>query len=185
MTEWNGSEELNRLRLRPHVSDIFESAPFSFWIQKFPRPHVSVFKSNSPVRQVFGYTLVPRIPLEKLATEHASYSSLRGTWERGCHLAYSIHGKELGPVVRRPISVNPGLNFNPGFFFFCSKTISRIIFSSLFIESNHQIVDTKRIKLNLLFKLSYLNQNFALTLGQPSFEQLPGPGLDPNCYVTG
>ena len=110
---------------------------------------------------------------------------IEGTWERGCHLAYSIHGKELGPVVRRPISVNPGLNFNPGFFFFCSKTISRIIFSSLFIESNHQIVDTKRIKLNLLFKLSYLNQNFALTLGQPSFEQLPGPGLDPNCYVTG
>ena len=113
---------------------------------------------------------------------------IEGTWEQGCHLAYSIHGKELGPVVRRPISVNPGLNFNPGFFFFRSKTISRIIFSSLFIESNHQIVDKFddfSAKLNLLFKLSYLNQNFALTLGQPSFEQLPGPGLDPNCYVTG
>ena len=26
-----------------------------------------------------------------------------------------------GPVVRRPISANPGLNVNPGFFFFCSK----------------------------------------------------------------
>ena len=31
----------------------------------------------------------------------------------------------------------------------------------------HQIINlwTKRIKLNLLFKLSYLNRNFALTLG--------------------
>ena len=27
-------------------------------------------------------------------------------------------GIALGPVVRRPISANPGLNFNPGFFFF-------------------------------------------------------------------
>ena len=29
--------------------DIFESANFSLRIQKFPRPHVSVFKSNLPV----------------------------------------------------------------------------------------------------------------------------------------
>ena len=27
----------------------------------------------------------------------------------------------LDPVVRRPISANPGLNFNPGLFFFSSK----------------------------------------------------------------
>ena len=41
------------------------------------------------------------------------------------------------------------------------------------IASDHQFL-TKRIKLNfrLLFKLSYLNSNFALTLG---FEQ-PDPG---------
>ena len=32
----------------------------------------------------------------------------------------------LGPVVRRPISANPWLDFNPGFFFFCSKAFSRI-----------------------------------------------------------
>ena len=47
------------------------------------------------------------------------------------------------PVVRRPISANPGLNFNLGFFFFCSKAFSRIIFSILFRASNHQIVGKK------------------------------------------
>ena len=34
-----------------------------------------------------------------------------------------------GPVVRTPVSANPGLNFNLGFFFFLSKALSRIIFS--------------------------------------------------------
>ena len=45
-----------------------------------------------------------------------------------------------GPVVRTPVSANPGLNFNPGFFIFLSKALSRIIFSILFRVSNHQIV---------------------------------------------
>ena len=48
-----------------------------------------------------------------------------------------------GPVVRRPITANPGLNFNLGFFVFCSKTFSRIIFSILFRASNHQTVYRK------------------------------------------
>ena len=39
--------------------------------------------------------------------------------------------------VRRPISSNPGSNFNPAFFFFCSKAFSWIIFSILFRASNH------------------------------------------------
>ena len=51
--------------------------------------------------------------------------------------------KVLGQVVRRPINANPGLNFNLGFFFFCSKAFSRIIFSILFRASNHQIVGKK------------------------------------------
>ena len=71
---------------------------------------------------------------------------------------------ELGPVVRRPISANSGLNFNLGFFLFCSKTFSQIIFSILFRASNHQIVGKKN-KTEFAFKLSYLNSNFALTLG--------------------
>ena len=73
---------------------------------------------------------------------------------------------QLGPVVRRPVSANPGLNLNMSFFFLliCSQAFSRIIYSILFRASNHQIVG-KGIKLNLLFKLSYLNWNFALTRG--------------------
>ena len=45
----------------------------------------------------------------------------------------------LGPVVRTPLSANPGLNFNPGLFFFLSKALPRIIFSIFFSISNHQI----------------------------------------------
>ena len=48
---------------------------------------------------------------------------------------------QVGPVVRSPISANPGLNFNLGFYFFCSKAFFRIIFSILFRASDHQIVD--------------------------------------------
>ena len=48
-----------------------------------------------------------------------------------------------GPVVRRPIIANPGLNFNPGLFFFSSKAFSWTIFSILFRVANHQIVDKK------------------------------------------
>ena len=143
MTQWNGSQEL---RPRLHESDSFESATFSFWIQKFPRPHVSLFKSYSPVHR---YPTGIRIhtctqnSFGKIGNGACISLFLERTWERGCHLEYSIHGKELGPVVRRPISANPGLNFNPGFFFFCSKAFSWINFSILFIASTHQIVDKK------------------------------------------
>ena len=41
-----------------------------------------------------------------------------------------------GPAVRRPNSANPGFNFNPGFFFVCSKAFSLIIFSILPRTSN-------------------------------------------------
>ena len=90
-----------------------------------------------------------------------------------------------GPVVRRPISANPWLNFNAGFFSFCSKAFSRIIFSILFRASNHQIVGKKNnFKLNLLFKLSYLNSNFPLT---PSYlnPALNNPALIANFSSPG
>ena len=48
-----------------------------------------------------------------------------------------------GPVVRRPVSANPGLTFNLGFFFFCSKAFSRINLFILFRASNHQTVGKK------------------------------------------
>ena len=71
--------------------------------------------------------------------------------------------KKSGPVVRTPVSATLGLNFNPGFFFFLSKALYRIIFSILFRASNP--LQAKRIKLNLIFKLLYLSSNLALTLG--------------------
>ena len=49
----------------------------------------------------------------------------------------------LGLVVRKPISAQPGIKFNPGFFFLYSKGFSRIIFSVIFRASNHQLVDKK------------------------------------------
>ena len=51
--------------------------------------------------------------------------------------------KNLGPVVRRPISAYPGLSFNPGLFFVSSKAFSWTIFSIIFRVANHQIVDKK------------------------------------------
>ena len=87
--------------------------------------------------------------LEKLGNHSSVYA-----WNLGSNQALSCH--LLSQVVRRPIKANPGLNFNLGFFFFCSKAFSRIIFSILFRASNHQIVG-KRIKLNLLLK-SFLSE---------------------------
>ena len=69
------------------------------------------------------------------------------------------------PVVRMPVSANPGLNFNPGFLIWLSKELSWIILSILFRVFNDQIVGLKRIKLNLLFKPSCPSPNFALTVG--------------------
>ena len=67
-----------------------------------------------------------------------------------------------GPVARRSINTNPGWDFNP--VFFLSKAFSWIIFCILFRVSNCQIVGKKN-STEFAFKLSYLNLNFALTLG--------------------
>ena len=53
---------------------------------------------------------------------------------------FQFYGSKLGPVVGTAVSVNPGLNFNAGFFIFLSKALSWIIFSILFRVSNHQVV---------------------------------------------
>ena len=76
----------------------------------------------------------------------------------------TAHGRVQGPVVRKPINPNSGLRFILGFLFFCSKAFSRIIFTIRYRASIHYI-QAKRIKLSLIFKLSYLNLYFALTLG--------------------
>ena len=61
------------------------------------------------------------------------------------YLNPALNNSVLGPVVRTPVSANPGLNFNPGFFFFLSKAPSRIIFSILFRVSNNQIVGKENL----------------------------------------
>ena len=63
---------------------------------------------------------------------------------------------DQGPVVRRPISASQGLNFNPGFFFFCSKAffpiicsipfsvscwVWNVVFKLVFIAGTYNIVD--------------------------------------------
>ena len=40
------------------------------------------------------------------------------------YLSYFYQGKQLCPIVRTPVRAYPGLNFNPGFFFFLSKALS-------------------------------------------------------------
>ena len=58
-------------------------------------------------------------------------------------LLVSKVANDQGPFFQSPISANPGLNFNPGFFFFCLKAFSGIIFPILFRAYNHQIADQR------------------------------------------
>ena len=49
--------------------------------------------------------------------------------------------RNQGPVVQRPISANPGLNFNLGFLIPLLKSLFGIIFSVLFEVSNSHTLD--------------------------------------------
>ena len=78
------------------------------------------------------------------------------------------------------LALNPGLNLARVSFSFVQKHFLGQ-FSLIFIE--HRIINllTKIIKLNLLFKLSYLNSSFALTpgylnpaLNNPALVNFPG-----------
>ena len=64
-------------------------------------------------------------------------------------------------VVQRPISTNPRLNFNPGFFMYLFKSLLRII---LVRASNNQFVDKKNY-IYFSFKVSGLISDFTLNLG--------------------
>ena len=79
-------------------------------------------------------------------------------------LSFFKGGGELvsyGLVVQRPISTNPRLNFNPGFFMYLFKILFRII---LVGESNNQFVDKKNY-IYFSFKVSGLISDFTLNLG--------------------
>ena len=73
------------------------------------------------------------------------------------------------------------MNFNLEFFSFCLKALSRII-SPFFLQFQVAKMQTKRIYLNFLFKLLFLNSKFALTLGylNPALNN-PAPRLEESC----
>ena len=66
----------------------------------------------------------------------------------------------LGPIVQRPISTNPGLNFNSGFYTSMFKSHFRVIFSICF--GSIQSSNWRQKELSQIFFLSFqiLHQNF-------------------------
>ena len=78
------------------------------------------------------------------------------------------------------LALNPGLNLTRVSFSFVQKNFS-VNFLCYF--EKHSIINllTKRIEVNLLFKLSYLNSNFALTLGYLN-PALNDPAQSLNCH---
>ena len=91
------------------------------------------------------------------------------------------------PAIQTAGSIVPdfwaesGLNLNLEFFSFCSKAFSRIIFP-FFLQFQVAKMRTKRICLNFLYKLLFLNSKFALTLGclNPALNN-PVPRLEESC----
>ena len=85
-------------------------------------------------------------------------SSAKANWARGPGKTQYRAGNQ-GPVVRRPISAWPRVRFNPGFFFFCSKTFSWIIFSVIFKSIQSSTCWQKELNWIYFssFHLGYLN----------------------------
>ena len=59
------------------------------------------------------------------------------------NILQNIHTDFQGPVVRRPISANPGLNFNLHFFIPLLKSLFGKIFSVLFKASSSHTLNKK------------------------------------------
>ena len=105
------------------------------------------------------------VPTQKSVTARLRYRSLDGGWsEVSVCKAARIRVFPRAQLFEGRLALNPGLNFTWVSFSFVQKHFLGQ-FSLIFIE--HRIINllTKRTKLNLLYKLSYLNSNFALTLG--------------------
>ena len=77
----------------------------------------------------------------------------------------TVLAKLLGPVVQRPISSNPGLNFNPAFFISLFKSLLGKIFTILFRTSNDQIASKK------------IWTEFSLKVFRPEIKFHTNPGL--------
>ena len=81
-------------------------------------------------------------------------------WDHVCELIFLYFPFPFS-VVQRPIiffSANPGLNFNPGLSFFCSKAFCPTIYSILFRVSSHQILDKKSSAKFSFFSFHIWNQ---------------------------
>ena len=72
---------------------------------------------------------------------------------------FSSPSKLVFTVVQRPISAYPGAKFNLGFFFFCSKAFSWIIFSVSFKSIQTSTFRQKEFNWMYFFKSLYLNSN--------------------------
>ena len=81
-----------------------------------------------------------------------------------CRRVSSRGFRNQGPVVRRRISANTGLNFNLDFFTPLFESLFGIISSILYQAYNHQILIKKNYTAFFL-KLSDLKSEFTLTLG--------------------
>ena len=86
-----------------------------------------------------------------------------------------VHPVLQGPVFRKPISANPGLNFNLDFYTSLFDSLFGIIFSTLYGASNHQIVDKKNsTEFSLKASRAEIRFHTHPGLSKPSFEQ-PSP----------
>ena len=72
--------------------------------------------------------------------------------------------KAMGPVVQRPVSASPGLNFNAGLYISFFQSLLEKISLFFFRTSNDQIA-SKKIWTEFSLKLSDLKSNSMLTLG--------------------
>ena len=106
--------------------------------------------------------------------KYPKYDIICLTRER-IHRPWSPFSIVLGPVFRKPISANPGLNFNLGFYTSLFDSLFGIIFSTLYGASNHQTVDKKN-STEFSLKASRAEIRFHTNpgLSKPSFEQ-PSP----------
>ena len=95
---------------------------------------------------------------------HVTNLTLMSGNNRFCLLALGLKFNVRPGPRSGPISANPGLNLNPGFFFFCSKAFYRRIFSILFRALHYQVVD-KNNKTGFAFKAFISQMKFCTNPG--------------------
>ena len=101
----------------------------------------------------------------KYFTDKTNKKDINDGFEQVNHIKTELVKCRLqSPVVQRPISAGPGLNFNAGFYISFFQNLLEKIFPILFRTSNDQIA-SKKILTEFSFKLFDLKSNSMLTLG--------------------